>query len=339
MLRTSAFVVAILLVASTLLTGTATGSTLPASATSGASTVAGMKVLLVNDDGVQARSPVGNDGEGLYELRKALCAAGADVLTVGPWGVQSGMGGRITTGGPLTVQAAPVPAAYQGDCAGAPSGGKVFGVCSAAPTCEVTSPSASPSDVVQLALTRFVPDNYWAGGPDIVLSGINFGANVGLGVFHSGTTSAAVTAHELGEAAMAFSQQVDIGCLSNPSACPTFTANAAFAVKVLAAVRGLGLVDPHLLLNVNYPDLTAGETVGRPVVNQLGTGTDVNLGYSGPVGADGGSYSIGIAPNRPETRTGADTTALTANRISIVPLSGDWTARGVDLLATLLERL
>ncbi|MER6798357.1 stationary phase survival protein SurE, partial [Amycolatopsis mediterranei] len=45
----------------------------------------GKKVLLVNDDSVQAAKPDGSDGRGIYVLRQALCRAGADVAIVGPW--------------------------------------------------------------------------------------------------------------------------------------------------------------------------------------------------------------------------------------------------------------
>jgi 5'-nucleotidase len=337
MMRRAAFALAAVLAAASFhFSGTASGSAAnprpPAS-------VEGLRILLVNDDGVQAQSPLGLDGKGLYELRKALCAAGADVLTVGPWSVQSGMGGRITTGGPVTVQAVTVPTAYQGDCGGAASGGKVFGVCAAVAPCTATSPSASPSDAVLLAVQRFVPDNYWSDGPDVVLSGINFGANVGLGVFHSGTTSAAVTAHELGEAAVAFSEQLSIACFGNPTSCPQYTDHAAFAVRLVGGLRAGSQLKPSLLLNANYPDIAAGETVGGPVINQLGVGTDLNFGFGGTVPADGGTYNIGLAPNRPETRANADTTALTENKISIVPLSGDWTARATTKLTTIVSGL
>ena len=76
----------------------------------------GMKILLVNDDSVQGVSPIYQDGKGLYEMRKALCAAGADVIAVGPWAQQSGMSARLASPGsapvPMTVQAVTPPAAY-----------------------------------------------------------------------------------------------------------------------------------------------------------------------------------------------------------------------------------
>ena len=61
---------------------------------------AGLKVLLTNDDSARGLDAgFGTDGKGLYELRKALCAAGADVLVVAPWSQQSGAGARMTTPG------------------------------------------------------------------------------------------------------------------------------------------------------------------------------------------------------------------------------------------------
>ena len=158
--------------------------------------VKGLKIMLTNDDSVQGVKADGSDGKGLYELRKALCAAGADVIVVGPWGQQSGQGGRITTDRStgLTVTPAPVPEAYAGDCAGASAGGAAYGVCNSNTACVAGSPSASPSDTVKIAVENFLPANYWPSGPDLVLSGINWGQNAGIGVFHSGTTSAAVTA-------------------------------------------------------------------------------------------------------------------------------------------------
>src|SRR5947208_2822143 len=52
----------------------------------------GVKVLISYDDSMQAAHPSGSDGRGLYEMRRALCAAGADVVVVAPWGPQSGAG-------------------------------------------------------------------------------------------------------------------------------------------------------------------------------------------------------------------------------------------------------
>jgi 5'-nucleotidase len=289
-------------------------------------TVEGLRILIVNDDSVQGTAASGRDGEGLYELRKAMCAAGADVLVVGPWAVQSGMGGRITLSGPLTVQEVTPPAAYQGDCTGAASGGHVFGVCASAAPCTPTSPSGSPSDSSRVALERFLPDNYWAEGPDIVLSGINFGQNEALGVFHSGTTSAAVTAFEHGYPAIAFSEQLDPLCITAGTDCPEFITAAGFAVELVGKVREAGLISPDLLLNVNHPHIAPGEQLLEPQLNVLGHGATLTFDLNGDVPAAGGTYTVGLGEPIPEPRNNADTTAITENHISIVPLDGDWTA-------------
>jgi 5'-nucleotidase len=288
--------------------------------------VKGLRVLLTNDDSIQGKKAMGHDGLGLYRLRSALCAAGADVIVIGPWGRQSGKGGAIATGGKLTIQEATPPEAFKSDCANSPSGGRVFGVCTAE-TCDKESPSGSPSDSVALALTRFIPENIWSEGPDVVLSGINFGPNPGLAVFHSGTVSAVVTAFEFGTAGIAFSEEVDLMCLDNPDFCPDFKDQADFAVKLLGALRAEGLVDePKLLLNVNYPVIKKGETIGKPKLTVHGTGNLLATVYKGKVGAEGGSYDLDFVESTPESRQQADTTALIDNNISVAPMDGDWTA-------------
>ncbi|WP_219419210.1 5'/3'-nucleotidase SurE [Pseudonocardia nigra] len=287
--------------------------------------LAGLQVLLTNDDSAQGRDTErGTDGEGLYELRKALCAAGADVVAVAPWSQQSGASGRITTPGsrpqPVTVQAVDAPAAYTGDCAGAPSGGAVYGVCVGAQPCTETSPSASPADAVSVALSRMIPDNYWPDGPDVVLSGINFGQNVGELVNHSGTVGAAVTAREFGVPSLAFSAEVSFEDLT---ATP-FEQTASFAVPALAKLRERNLLTPGLTLNINHPFLGAGEQLGEPVYAAVGTASDIELAYEGEVARNGGTYELVIGEPSEETVRNADTTALEQNDIPITPLDGDW---------------
>lgn len=284
----------------------------------------GLRILVVNDDSVQGSHPSGRDGLGLYALRSAMCAAGADVVTVGPWAVQSGQGGRISLNGSATVQQVTPPAPYAGDCGEAPSGGAVFGVCSVAAPCTSTSASASPSDAARLALTRFLPDNYWAEGPDLVLSGINYGQNDSVTVIHSGTVNAATVAHQLGVPAIAFSEELNLTCARGDlTVCPEFTGAADFGVDLVASLREDGLLTPDLFLNVNYPHLGEGEAVGEPVLNVLGDCGALNFGFTGAVGATGGTYGIGVVPPCEEAVRNADTTALEHDEISVVSLTGD----------------
>lgn len=306
------------------------------------SSVTGLQVLLTNDDSAQGRDATfGTDGKGLYELRKALCAAGADVLVVAPWLQQSGAGGRMTTPGfapvPLTVQAVPPPSAYAGDCATAPSAGAVFGVCQGVAPCTSTSPSASPADAVHVALSRFA-DNYWSGGPDVVLSGTNFGQNVGTTLNHSGTVGAVVTAHEYGVPALAFSAEVPRDLAQIPRT--PFADTAAFAVRLLDELVASNALKDDLVLNVNHPFVTGGGAAGGPVATVAGSSSDLGLTYAGVVPATGGTYLLSAGAPAVETSDRADTTALAADKISVTRLDGDWSVAQPGIkLAAVLSRL
>lgn len=304
--------------------------------------VKGLKIMLTNDDSVQGVKADGSDGQGLYELRKALCAAGADVLVVGPWGQQSGQGGRITTDRAtgLTVTEVTPPAAYADDCAGAAGEGAVYGVCNSNTACVAGSPSASPADTVKIGVENFLPSTYWPEGPDLVLSGINWGQNAGMGVFHSGTTSAAVTAHELGLPSLALSEEFDlVPCALQGVNCPKYVPGAAFTVKLIGKLRGAGQLKPSLLLNVNFPYLGAGEKAGKPSLNVLGNGDMIAIAWTGSATKEGGTYQLGFPADRLSTNKNSDTAALKANKISIVPLDGDWTAKPSKALSGVIKAL
>ena len=137
-----------LLASAVVLTATVTGvalSTSASTASTGASPtnasspwpLSGLKILLTNDDSMQATSAIANgayDGGGLYVLRHALCAAGADVVVVAPWGNQSGAGTAFTSSGSLTLTPPATLPSQSGlydssDCASAPSHGALVGVC------------------------------------------------------------------------------------------------------------------------------------------------------------------------------------------------------------------
>jgi 5'-nucleotidase len=328
-------------VAAIVATTTSQGSAAPArkAAPQTPASIAGLKVLLTNDDSARAAdTQYGTDGKGLYELRKALCAAGADVLVVAPWRQQSGAGGRMSVPGftpvPLTVQAVTPPAAYAGDCAGASAAGAVFGVCQAAGPCDSTSTSASPADAVYVAVRRFAA-TYWASGPDVVLSGVNFGQNVGATLNHSGTVGAAVTASENGVAAIALSAEVPFSLADIPNV--PFAQTSAYTVTLLQQLVGAGRLKPSLLLNVNYPFVGASEQLGKPVNTVAGASDLLGLTYAGDVPKTGGTYQLGAGLPAAETRANADTTALKANNISVTQLDGDWTLPDADDLVGELD--
>lgn len=299
----------------------------------------GLKVLLVNDDSARgADSYYGTDGKGLYVLRRALCEAGADVVVVAPWAQQSGAGARMTTPGlqPVAVTVSPVtmPATYAGDCADAPSAGPVFGVCISATTCTSGSPSGSPADAVNVGLSRFAA-NYWPEGPDVVMSGTNFGQNIGSTVNHSGTVGAVVTAGEYGVPAIAVSAEVprNLAQIQNVPFAPA----ADFAVDLLGELVARDKLADDLLLNVNFPFVGADETLGQPVLTNVGSSSDLGMTFQGEVGVSGGTYSLNVGVPAVETTRNADTSALADNNIAVTVLDGNW--GGGTLPASILKAL
>ena len=330
--------IAILVTCLVAVGGTAHAGAANAPAAPAASPLAGLKVLITNDDSARGLDAgFGTDGKGLYELRRSLCAAGADVLVVAPWSQQSGAGARMTTPGfspvPLTVQAVTPPAAYATDCATTSTGGAVFGVCLTVGPCSSSTASASPADAVNIALSRFAK-TYWTTGPDVVLSGVNFGQNVGSTLNHSGTVGAAVTAREYGVPALAFSAEVPRELAQIPNV--PFAQTASFATELVGKlVKGKAL-KPGLVLNVNYPFVAAGETLGKPVSTVAGMSNDIGLTFGGDVPRTGGTYQLTAGTPPAETRKNADTTALARNDIPITRLDGDWTVPEQGSFLTLM---
>ncbi|MFD8481788.1 5'/3'-nucleotidase SurE [Kitasatospora sp. NPDC059673] len=298
--------------------------------------LAGLRVLLTNDDSMRAAKASQSDGLGLYELRRALCAAGADVVVMAPWQVQSGRGTAVSNGGTLALaRGGELPAGYGGDCAGAPSGGAVYGVC-LDDACRPGSPSATPVDTVHLALRAALADRTgWSGGPDLVVSGINSGANVSAQVNDSGTVGAALAALDDGVPALAFSTTGDDSGEYFPTA--DYRATADYAARLIAGLRGHDLLSRTFALKVDYPDITAGRPAGPARWTSVGHGREIWHAYQPTAG---GAYTIGLGwcEHRPgdrctETVPDADATALLRdNRISVTPVTPDRTygARPAD---------
>src|SRR3954462_866597 len=132
-----------------------------------------MRVLLTNDDGIEA--------EGLQALRRALLGVdGVELAVIAPDGNRSAFARMITTRRPLLV-------------AGGPFGGGTVGFAT----------DGTPVDCVRLANLGLV-DGF---RPDVVVSGINHGANLGDDISYSGTVAAAIEGVILGVPGIAVSQQ------------------------------------------------------------------------------------------------------------------------------------
>jgi 5'/3'-nucleotidase len=181
-----------------------------------------MRVLVTNDDGIE--SP------GLHALARVALEAGHEVVVAAPMQEASGAGAGLSAvdaDGRIVVE----PRTMAID----------------APAFAV---AATPAFIVLLA-TRLA----FGEAPDLVLSGINRGANTGLSVLHSGTVGAAFTAVNNGCRAMA----VSVNCGYGRSATPRWDTAAAIATDLLPLVCG---DDTGFALNVNVPNFDLGDVRG-----------------------------------------------------------------------------
>jgi 5'-nucleotidase len=226
-----------------------------------------------NDDGVHA--------EGVRALRRALSAL-AEVLVVAPEHEQSASSHRITLSAPLRHR-------ELGDGIHAVDG--------------------TPADCIYIALNLkgLLPRR-----PDLVVSGINHGFNLGADVIYSGTVAAAREGALRGIRALAIS--------ADPRA--DMTQVAANCVELVARVLQVEAPQgPTLLLNVNFP---AGEPRGA-LATRLGRRdyADVVEARTDPRGRS--YYWIGGPVTTHDNVDGVDTTAVDNGYVSVTPLSLEMT--------------
>ena len=249
-----------------------------------------MRVLLTNDDGITA--------PGLQAARRALREVdGVEVDVIAPDSNRSATARSITTRSPLTVEEVEFG---DGDRGYATDG--------------------TPVDCVRFAELGLVGHR-----PDLIVSGINHGANLGDDITYSGTVAAALEGIVLGIPALALSQQSSRGGMGYVSGEFDFGVAAPFAAELVR-----GLVDTPMpaatLINVNFP---AGEPTGIEVT-KLGKrlyNDELKL-----VGEDseGGRRRYEIYGWQPgfEDEAGTDLSAVSQGRISVTPIHFDLTDHG-----------
>ena len=178
-----------------------------------------LQILLTNDDGI--------DAPGIAALRRALDGLG-EVTTIAPDRNTSAVARGITVRRPLTLQARSFGDGYHG-----------FAV------------DGTPSDCVRVALLGLRCPR-----PDLVVSGVNAGGNMGADVTYSGTVGAAFEAALRGRPAVAFSvEELEPGWLGEAE--PILRAMVGHVIA-----RGL---PRHSILNVNLPDRPLAAITGiRP---------------------------------------------------------------------------
>lgn len=240
-----------------------------------------MRILIGNDDGLFA--------DGINALRRELeTIEGAQIFAAAPDRERSASGHAITMHKPLFAE----EVQFSGSSA----------------TC--WSINGTPADCIKLGLQALLDEP-----PDLVISGINRGPNLGTDVFYSGTVSAAIEAVILGVPAIAVSL-----CEFRK---PDYSFAARFTKRLALEVLKRGLA-PGTLLNVNVPAVEE-EHVAGTAVTKLGVRLYENS-FDKRVDPHGRTYywmggDVMQLPNDPDT----DVEAVRMNLVSVTPIHLDLT--------------
>jgi 5'-nucleotidase len=238
-----------------------------------------MRILLTNDDGF--------DAPGLKALVEAVRPI-AEVAVSAPDRQASATGHSISLNTPFRV--------FKDQWAGIEHAYRVY---------------STPADCVRTAVLCLLP---WK--PDLILSGINQGANYGSLIFYSGTVAAAAEGILLGIPAAAISL--------TSHAFQDFTASALFARRLVEWIGENG-IDPDMFLNVNVPAGGASVLKGVAVTHQ---GKFRHIEDLAPhQGLDDHYSYILNSPSEPiEEDPGSDVAKVREGYISLTPLHLNMTA-------------
>jgi 5'-nucleotidase len=236
------------------------------------------RILVSNDDGIAAR--------GLKLLEHIAKALSKDVWVVAPELEQSGAGHSLTLRRPLRIRQL---------------SRRRFAV------------DGTPTDAVLLGINHILKQRK----PDLVLSGVNRGGNMGEDVTYSGTIAAAMEATLLGVPAIALSLHYTNGAKEH------WETPEAMAPAIIRKLIAAGW-PKNVMINVNFPDRAPDEVQGfsiakqgrRKLGDQLGERVDMR-----------GEHYYWIGPLREEaaSREGTDIWAVNEGRVAITPLDLDLT--------------
>jgi len=228
-------------------------------------------ILITNDDGVHA--------EGIRALKAALFAI-ARTVVVAPADEKSACSHAITLRRPLRHVKLET---------------------------DVYSIDGTPADCVAVALYS---DKFLPRLPDLVLSGINHGVNLGTDIYYSGTVAGAREAAMRGIPAMALSSQ--LGCSFDPIA----SIASQMALAVVNAPKEPGT---PALLNVNFPrNQVQGVAITRLSARVYDNFVQTHRDSSGDE-----SHWIGGAASDRGAIAGSDSEAITRDMVSVIPLAID----------------
>jgi 5'-nucleotidase len=235
--------------------------------------LANCRILISNDDGIEA--------PGITLLEKIARGLTDDVWVVAPEQEQSGASHSLTTRHPLRMRGV-ARRRYAVD--------------------------GTPTDCVLIAVKRLLRDR----PPDLVLSGINAGSNVGEDLTYSGTVAAAMEATLLGIPAIALSQDYRDGDEIPWETCE------AFAPDVIRRLVRLPWPD-STLYNINFPAVPPAGVNGFAVASQGRRAITDNLTEGrDPRGRP--YYWIGPVRDGGAAEPGTDVAALADKKVSITPI-------------------
>jgi 5'-nucleotidase len=241
-----------------------------------------MRILLTNDDGI--------DSPGLHALRQIAAELSDDVWVIAPETNQSGASHSLSLHEPLRMRRIE---------------DRVFAV------------RGTPTDSVIMGVRHVLKDH----GPDLVLSGVNRGANMAEDVTYSGTIAGAFEGTILGVRSIALSQ-----AYGNDAKAPKWQTAIAHGPGLIRKLLAMDWV-PFSVLNINFPDRepddvagTIATTQGRrdPGLLQIEERRDT---WGNPY------YWLAFERRRSSTAEGTDLWAVYSGRISVTPLFLDLTHR------------
>jgi 5'-nucleotidase len=234
-----------------------------------------MNILLTNDDGINAA--------GLSAVYKELVKIG-EVTVVAPAASRSGTSHSVTFNRPLVCNKVDVNGQFSG-----------------------YSIEGSPADCVKLAVMQLCKNPI-----DLLVAGVNNGANAGINVYYSGTVAAAMEGVLLGIPSVAMSlaaeEQMDYATAAN---------------HCMQVLKELMPIKPGAVININVPLLSRGRPKGVKVVPQSNKAFDE---YYIPQTDDKGQTVFQLAGEpHPLEDPQADIVALMEGYISVTALAPDMT--------------
>lgn len=232
------------------------------------------RILIANDDGIHA--------QGLAELEAIARQLCDDVWVCVPETEQSASSHSLTITRPLRIRKL---------------GDRRFTV------------DGTPTDCVLLGINQVMKDN----PPDLLLSGINMGSNIGDDVTYSGTIAAAMEATLLGIPAIALSQHI-----GEPGAID-WSAARRYGPEVIQKTTAEPWAK-DVLINVNFPNVPAERVTGMHVVPHGKHKIGDNLSErTDPRGQP--YYWIGVLRAREQTDENTDIAVVGSGGVSVTPLS------------------